>query len=255
MIFLILFLGFISILIVIGIIFIIKAIQKKMSNLLFLGIAFIGPPMGLIFYFVLGFIRIYQEFFIFIGFVCGVIFTNLTFYKDRMKKANFVLIIVIILGLIQILLFHLYGFIEGARTYHYYVRVSLDLPYILLSFNWLAYSCYTAYKRLEDQNIEPWIKMRYKLLAISSFIMSFHNIPEFFQPKNTPWGHADNLISIIIFGIAVIMSMVYVIIACLSWFMPNRLKNYFNGDFIREDDKEYNEDELMDLIKRQLKGK
>jgi hypothetical protein len=176
----------------------------------------------------------------------------MTFYKNRMKKANIVLIIVIILGIIQIILFHLNYEIEIERNFQYFLRVSLDLPYILLVFNWLGYSCYIAFIRLRDQDIEPWIKVRYKLIAISSFILSLHSIPEFFQPKNIRWGNPNDPISLIIFGITAVIGITYAILFSISWFMPESLKMYFNKGFQREIDKEYTEEELMNLIKNEL---
>jgi hypothetical protein len=235
-----------------GIFFLVKAKQNKMKNLAILGISFISIPIGFIGHFIFKLTSIFQEYFVFLGFSLFVLFTNLTFYKNQMKKANLVLILVIILGITQILFFHMFYAIEIKRNLQYYLRVSLDLPYTLLVFNWLAYSCYSTYIRIKKQNIEPWIKTRYKLLAISSFIMSFHNIPEFFQPKDIRWGNPNDPISLAIFGITAIMAIVYVTIFAISWFMPKRLKNYLNKGYKLEREKEYTEDELIELIKNQL---
>ncbi|TFG15661.1 MAG: hypothetical protein EU535_01675 [Promethearchaeota archaeon] len=235
-----------------GIFFLINAIKKKMKNMAILGIGLIAIPIGFIGNFVFRFGPIFQEYFVFIGFVCGVIFINMTFYKRQMKRANLILLIVIILGITQIILFHLVYPIEINRGYEYYLRVSLDLPYVLLVYNWFAFSFYSAYKRLKDQDIEPWIKVRYKMLAISSFLMSFHSIPEFFQPKNIRWGNPNDPISLVIFGILAVMAICYGFMFSLSWFMPKKLKRYFNKGYQREIDKEYTEEELMNMIKKQL---
>jgi hypothetical protein len=235
-----------------GIFFLVKGKQNNMKNLMVLGIGFIAIPVGFVGRFVFNLTPIFQEYFVFIGFVSLVIFTNLTFYKNRMKKANLILVIVIILGIVQLILFHMFYEIEINRDFEYYLRVSLDLPYNLLVFNWLAYSCYSAYKRLIDQDIEPWIKFRYKLIAIFSFILSFINVPEFFQPENVRWGTPSDPISLIIFGITAIMAIIYAIGFSLSWFMPKWLRNYYNKGYKRELEKEYTEDELMSLIKNQI---
>ena len=252
-IFIFLLFGFIVILILTGFFFLANAIKKKMKNMAVLGFGVIAIPIGFIgnFFFNLG--HIFQEYFVCIGFVSAVVFTNMTFYKGKMKKANILLILVIILGIIQIVLFHMFPETKLKRNFYYYLVVSLDLPYVLLVYNWFAYSFYSAYKRLKDQDIEPWIKARYKMLAISSFFMSFHTIPEFFQPENVLWGDPSQPLSLLIYGILAVMVIIYGIIFSLSWFMPKRLKRYFNRNYQREIDKEYTEDELMNLIKNQIK--
>ena len=247
-----LLLGFIIILLMTGIFFLVKGKQNNMKNLVILGFGFIAIPIGFIGRFLFNLTQVFQEYFVFLGFVSLVIFTNMTFYKNRMKKPNLILLIVIILGIIQIVLFHMFYEIEINRGFEYYLRVSLDLPYNLLVFNWLAFSCYSAYRRLEDQDIEPWIKARYKLVAIFSFILGFISVPEFFQPKNVMWGNPNNLISLIIFGITAVLAIIYAIGFALSWFMPKWLRSYFNKGYKRELEREYTEDELMSLIKNQL---
>jgi hypothetical protein len=246
-------LGFILILILTGIFFLVNAIKKKMKNMAVLGFGVIAIPIGFIgnIFFNLG--GIFQETMICIGFILAVLFTNMTFYRSQMKKAYFILIIVVILGIIQIIILYLYEPFFIQRGFHHYLRRSLDLPFVLLVYNWFSYSFYRAYKRLKNQDIEPWIKARYKMLAISSFFMSFHSIPEFFLPKDVLWGDPSHPVSLIIFGIVAVMTIVYGIIFSLSWFMPKWLKRYFNRNYQREIDKEYTEDELMNLIKNQLR--
>ena len=223
-----------------------------MKNLMILGIGFIAVPIGFIGNFIFKLTPIFQEYFVFIGFVSAVLFTNMTFYKNHMKKANLILVIAIILGIIQIILFLMFNEIEIKRNFQYFLRVSLDLPYVFVVFNWLGFSCYSAYLRLKDQDIEPWIKVRYKLIAISSIIFSLHSIPEFFQPRDIRWGNPNDPISLIIFGITAVMAITYAIGFALSWFMPKWLKRYFNKGYERSIEKEYSEEELMNLIKSQL---
>jgi hypothetical protein len=251
-IFIFLLFGFIIILILTGFFFLANAIKKKMKNMAVLGFGVIAIPIGFIGNFLFNLGHIFQEYFVFIGFVSAVVFTNMTFYKGRMKKANVILIIVIILGITQIVLFHMFPETQLKRNFYFYLRNFLDLPYVLLVFNWFSYSFYSAYKRLEDKDIEPWVKARYKMLAISSLFMSFHTIPEFFQPENVFWGGPSHPISLLIFGILAVMAIIYGIIYSISWFMPKWLKGYFNRNYHREIDREYTEEELMNLIKNEL---
>ncbi len=251
-IFAILLMLFIVSLLVVGIFFLIKGNQNKMKNLIVIGIGFIAMVIGFIgsFVFNLGFA--FQEVFVFIGFVSTVIFTNMTFYKGRKSKAKVVLIVTVVLGIIQLILMtlHIYFSINT-----YYFRVTLDVPYTFLVFNWMAWSSYSAYQKIKNNNIQPWIKVRYKLVAFVSFILSFNNIPEYFQPKGTTWGDPDNIISLAVFGTTAIISVIFAFGFSLAWMMPNWLKKFFNRNYQLLDEKEYTEEELMNLIREQLANK
>jgi hypothetical protein len=237
-IFAILLILFIVSLLSVGIFFLIKGNRNKMKNLIVIGIGFIAMVIGFIgsFVFSLGFA--FQEVFVFIGFVLLVIFTNMTFYKGRKSKAKVVLIVTVILGIIQLILMtlHIYFSINT-----YYFRVTLDVPYTFLVFNWMAWSSYSAYQKIKN-----------KLVAFVSFILSFNNIPEYFQPKGTTWGDPDNIISLAVFGTTAIISVIFAFGFSLAWMMPNRFKKFFNRNYQLLDEKEYTEEELMNLIREQL---
>ena len=96
---------FILILILTGIFFLINAIKKKMKNMAVLGFGVIAIPIGFIGNFLFNLGNLFQEYFVFFGFVSAIIFTNMTFYKGWIKKANIILIFVIILGIIQIMFY------------------------------------------------------------------------------------------------------------------------------------------------------
>jgi len=220
-----------------------------MKNLFVVAVGFIALPIGFIgnFLFNLGFL--FQEFFVFIGFVSTIVFTNMTFYKNRKILTNLIFLIVLILGVIQLIfhaisVFTLYNF--------YYERVIFDVPYTLLVFNWLSWSSYLAFKSLKNRNIEPWIKTRYKKVAIFSFILSFHNIPEFFQPVGTTWGDPTNVISLIIFGITAVLTVVFALGFAFAWLMPNWYKKHLNKGYQLPEDINLSEEELISLIKKQI---
>jgi len=251
-IFAILLLLFLSTLFTVGIFLLIKGIQRKMVGLSCLGIGFIAIPIGFVGNYIL---KIYpgyffQEIFITIGFILAVIFTNLTFHKNRKSPAKLILIAVIALAIIQ-LIFH--GMMSIERTpLIYYLKVSFDLPYNFLVFNWMAWSSYSAYKIVKNQDIEPWIKVRYRLISILSFIMSFHGIPEFFQPFDILWGTPSNLISVLVFGTTAVLAVIFSVGFFLAWIMPNWLKKYLNRSYQPVKDREFTEEELMTLIRKQL---
>ena len=248
-IFAILLILFIVSLLVVGIFFLIKGNQNKMKNLIVTGIGFIAIVIGFIGSFIFNLGAVFQEVFVFIGFVLIVVFTNLTFYKGRKSKAKVVLIVTVFLGIIQLILMTLQVHFSIST---YYFRVTLDVPFTFLVFNWMAWSSYSAYQKIKNKNIQPWIKVRYKLVAFVSFILSFNNIPEYFQPIGTTWGDPDNIISLAVFGTTAVISVIFAIGFSLAWMMPNRLKKFFNRNYQLFDEKEYTEEELMILIREQL---
>ena len=243
---------FLSTLFIVGIFLLIKGIQRKMVGLSCLGMGFIVIPIGFVGNFVLKIYPgyLFQEIFIAIGFILAVIFTNLTFHKNHKSPAKLILILVIVLAIIQLIL---HGMMAIERTpLIYFLKVSFDLPYNLLVFNWMAWSSYSAYKIIKDQDIEPWIKVRYRLISTLSFIMSFHGIPEFFQPYDILWGTPSNLISVAVFGTTAVLAVIFSVGFLFAWIMPDRLKKYLNRNYQTVKDSELTEEELMNLIRKQL---
>ncbi|MFX1567654.1 MAG: hypothetical protein ACFFCV_04715 [Promethearchaeota archaeon] len=211
-----------------------------------MGFGFLSISLGFIGNFIFSLGSLFLEVCIFTGYVLTVIFTNRTFYKDTESKAKLVLIIVIILGMIQIIFF-----IINERSL-YYIRVSLDVPYTLLVFNWLAFSSYRVYLRIKIENIQPWIKLRYKMIFIFSFILSLNNILEFFQPRGVFWGDPNHPISLIVFGLTAIIVVCFSIGFSLAWLMPNALKKYFNRNYTPIKDVHLSEEELKTLLRKDL---
>jgi hypothetical protein len=225
-----------------------------MTNIIIIGFGFAILSIGFISNLVFNLGQLFQEFTIFISFILVVIFTNLTFHKNRGFKPNIILFSVIILGFVQIGFF-LYSILGTWTLFLYYLRVWLDLPYTLLTFNWLAFSSYSSYRVLKSQKVKPWIKMRYKMVAIFSFIFSFSNIPEFFQPPGTTWAESDNVISLLVFGITATLVIVFSLGFALAWLMPTSFKNFLDRNYEVDKEIEYQEKELIELIKKQLSQK
>ena len=246
---------FLCTLFTVGIFLLIKGIQRKMLGLSCLGIGFILIPIGFVGNFILNVKSgyLFQEIFVTIGFILAVIFTNLTFHKNRKSPAKLILFSVILLAIIQLIF---YVLMANERTpLLYYLQALFDLPYTFLVFNWLAWSSYSAYKIIKNQDIEPWIKVRYRLISILSFLMSFHGIPEFFQPYNTPWGSPSNIISVLVFGTTAVLAVIFSVGFFFAWIMPNWLKKYLNRNYQTVKDSEFTEEELMNLIRKQLTEK
>jgi len=234
-----------------GIFLLFKGVKKKMVNIILGGLAFASLPIGFVGNFVFQLGSLFQEVIIVTSFVLTIVFTNMTFYKNKGLLSKIVLITVIILGIIQLGFFVVSIF--GTWTLPlYYLRVSLDFPYTFIVFNWLSYSSFAAYRLVRTQNIEPWIKFRYKMLGIFSFLFSFHNIPEFFQPPGTGWGNPSSIESLIVFGCTAILVVIFALGFSVAWFMPEWLKKRINKNYIVIEDQEFQEKELLDQIRREL---
>ena len=247
-----LFLGllvaFIVTLMITGIFLMIKAYKLKLKNLYVLGTGFILVSLGFILSVVIqsSLSYFFEEIFVSSGFVLAVYFTNLTFHKNRETFARHIQIIIIILACVEIG-FSLMDSIEKTPL-NFYLSSIVDLIYTLLTFNWLAWSSYSAYKRVKDKKIMPWIKMRYKIIAFSSFILSLHVIPELFTPWNMDFIDKHNFA----FGIAAIIAIIFAVGMFLAWIMPDWFKRYLNRDYEILEDTELTEEELLNMIKTQL---
>jgi hypothetical protein len=224
----------------------VKGIKNKNQSLILASLGFLSISIGFIGSFILNLGSLYLEICVLIGYVLTVVFTNTSFYKDTKSKAKLVLVCVIFLGFIQIPFFIL------NLSQLYYIRVALDVPYTLLVFNWLAFSSYSVYRRIKIENIQPWIKIRYKLIFIFSFILSLNNIPEFFQPTGTYWGDPTNIVSLLVFGAMATIVIIFSVGFSLAWFMPISLKNYFNRNYAPVNEETLSEEELTLILKNQL---
>jgi hypothetical protein len=219
-----------------------------------IGIGFTLLSIGFISNLILKWGQLFQEITIFISFILLILFTNLTFHKERKILPSIVLIIIITLGLVQIG-FYFYS-VYGIWTLPlYYLRVALDFPYTFITFNWLAYSSLSAFIKVKSSQVEPWVKWRYKMVAFFSLIFSFHSLPEFFQPPGTTWADTDNIISLLLFGITASLVVMFSLGFALAWIMPNRFRNYLNKNYSSIEDIEYREKELIDNIKKELNQK
>lgn len=243
---------FIGVLIIVGIFFLIKGIQHKLINLLVAGVGFISLCLGFIGDFLFNFHEGYLEVFVFISFISTTSFTYLTFYRNQKKIGIIMLSSVICLGIIQLVLIFLS---LGGVPDLYYIHVSLDVPYTMIVFDWMAWASYSSYKKLKNEDVQPWIEIRYILIAIFSFIIGFNNIPEFFQPKGITWGDPSNPLSLAVFGVTAILAVIFAIGFGLAWLMPSWLKNRFNKGYKIVIEKEFTEQELINLIKTQLNKK
>jgi hypothetical protein len=139
---------------------------------------------------------------------------------------------------------------ESNLIYYYYILFSISVSN-LISHGWLGYVSIRYYWSLKSEKVAPWIKKRYLLIAISSFIYILNIFLYFLFPyKNVDiYVFPNILISYTLVGIVIFYSFGMFI----AWIMPKKLKFYFDRDFQPTEEKEFTEQELMERIKRERK--
>ena len=236
---------------IVAIFFIYKAFQKTASNFYYIGATWLlfglGQVMNQLFMLPVEIYTIFTKF----GFFLAVPFTNITFHKER-KSFLPKLIFIFSIGLTIITWY--FDSIRYKSEMFYYLSRSFDFIHFSIIADWLALSCYLAYKNIRQLKIAPWIKVRYKLVYISSPLFSLVYLLLIFYPFNLKFGDISTLQSFLIYSITTIITLVYGLLFTLAWLMPKQLKDYFNRkeNYVVTEDKDYTEDELIELIKREL---
>lgn len=234
-----------------------KMIKTKIYNLLALILFFIINSIRIIFYGL--FPSLLIIFLILIQFpnILLVIFTKQTFFKDKKSPFMVFLIILIIVRSIDFIIrlnFQISiplttSLDESNLIYYYYILFSITISF-LLSHLWLGIVALKYYYSIKSINIEPWIKKRYQLIGLSSIIYSLSIFIYYFVPYNVVglWAFPNVIYGYIVVGFTIFYSLS----AFLGWVMPKSLKKFFNKDFKRPTEKEYSENELMEMINKEL---
>ena len=235
---------------IVGVFFLIRAYQLKLKNLIFGGISLILGAISQIGRQLFNFNLVITRIILSLSFIVVVVFTNTTFHKDRKSNLSKLFLIIIVINFfVQSYLTFLVMTMNSPQVF--YLNVAHDTVNRFIVFGWLAWSVFSAYKEIKFEDIEPWIKARYKILFWVTFIFSFHNLPFFFQPWNIQFGDAGDIRSFIVFGIISVFAIIFAIGWLITWFMPNWFKRYLNKEYQPIKDKEFTEEELMTIIRKQ----
>ncbi len=255
-IFIIMFFLFIITLSIVAAFLLLRAIKIKMWNLIYGGTAFLLIPIGFIgnFLFQLG--TVFEEIFVSSGFVLITVFTNLTFHRERENIACIVLTINILLAISMIFLKVItYLILKQITPFLYYLRIAIDIIFSFLTLGWISFSSLNAYNFLKHENIEPWIKMRYKVIGIVSLVLSFHAVPQIMIPWNVSINDFNSIYVLLSYMIIIVEAVIFSFGYCIAWIMPERLKAYFNRSFTPSEETSFTkEEELIQHIKNQLKN-
>lgn len=180
-----------------------------------------------------------------------------TFYIKSKVLFRFMLAVMIISACIMnFLAFAIHG--VGIYEISTLIRFIDILSMNLLSFTAFLSCAILAYKNYEifrKENIEPWIYVRLKIIAVSSGIIAFLNVPEFVR-LNPDVSAADpnDPISLFVFFIQSTMMILFACGQFVAWIMPVKLKEYCREKYEylphRQHEGELTEEEVL----KQLRG-
>lgn len=241
-----------------------KMIKTKQYNLIPLILFFIINSLRLFVYIFTPYSTIYL---IMIQFpnILLLIFIKATFFKGKKSPFKFFLVALIIIRSIDLTIRLLYGITipmrepldESYLIFYYYILFSITISF-LFSHLWLGIVSIRYYKSIKLINIEPWIKKRYQIIGIGSITYSLSIFLYYFFPYDVAVELGlFNPNPFYSFLVVLILSFTIFFSVCMfvAWIMPSRLKTYFNRDFQVISEKEFEENELMDLLRKELNTK
>ena len=248
----------------VSIFLLVKMFKTKQYNILPLILFFLINSIRLFIYVFTPFILIYLIL-IQIPNIMLLIFIKTTFYRKRKSPFKFFLIILVIVRSIDFWIRLQYGITVPMRfslseshiVFYYYILFSISISF-LFSHLWLGIVSIRYYKSIESIEIEPWIKKRYQIIGIASITYSLSIILYYFFPHNVAVELTltnPNPTLAILFLLTTFFTIFYSICMFVAWVMPHKVKAFLNRNFQIISDKEYEENELLELIKKELNNK
>ena len=240
--------AFLSIILVVGLFLVIRAYKISAIGFYYAGLAWLLMVLAQILNQIFGVDVIFYALFSKASFISLVIFTNIIFHKEKKSFIpKIILISVIIFGIVA----WYFDSVRGSSQSFYYLSRIFDFIQASISLDWLAASCFIAYKKFKNLKIAPWIKVRYKIVYIFSPIFTLIYLILIFQPYDLPFGDTSTILGTTTYGLTALISIIYSLAFALAWIMPDRFKNYFNRGFNPLKEEEMSEDDLMKLIRKQ----
>ena len=236
-----------------GFFLIIRTIKVKELNLIPLVLFFFLNPFEVLLDFLVGTAIAVNM----LSNISLVIFTKLTFFRDRKSIFMYLLVSLIIVKVITFILQLFIPFsiplsfvVSPSQVPYFYLYLVLISLSVLLSYPWLGSLALKYYHSIKARDIEPWIKARYRLVAYSSLIITINSILYLLIPIDTyDW---EQLNSFIIGLLITINTTIFSIANLFAWVIPKKLKNYFNRHYQGVIEEELTEDEIMNKIREDL---
>ena len=236
-----------------GIFLLIRTIKIKQLNLIPLILFFFLNPLEILLVLIVGSSIVVNM----LSNISLVFFTKLTFYRDRKSIFMYLLVSLIIVKVIDFILKLYIPFslplrfvVSSPELPYFYLFLILSSLSILLSYPWLGLTALKYYHSIKAREIEPWIKIRYKLIGYSSLIITINGILYLLMPIDTyDWEHLN---SFIIGLIITINTTIFSIANLIAWVIPKKLKNYFNRHYQGVIEEDLTEDEIMKKVREDL---
>lgn len=239
-----------------GVFLLYKTIKTKLFNLLGLSLFFILYGLQFLgeFIFPYAIRAFYSQFCLFFL----ILFVKATFYKESKHIFPYFMIIsFLILKIFDFYFRFWYNFqlpllisISGDQISLYYVFVIITMLEVSPPLVWLSSKALVTYTNLKKYEIEPWVKMRYLLVAISGLFLAISGVLTIFMPIEGGYESVPPIVTIFIAVSFIIFSVGNLI----AWVMPRKLKNYFNRGYTPISDEKLSESELLENIRKQLTG-
>ena len=190
--------------------------------------------------------------FMIIGTFFFILFIEETFYKGRKSAYKTVMRIYvpggITCGMLTTISGLIFGYDLSLRVFIYQIYGVIFGILVVLIVSWLLIAAVEAYKQIkEDSNVEPWIKMRYKITivyAINTIIIGALFVINPFDTITVIGGIELTLLLINL------LEFIQIFGEFIAWYMPGRLKRYFNRKYVVEETEELSEEEII----KQLRG-
>jgi hypothetical protein len=184
-------------------------------------------------------------------------FIKFTFFRDRKSSFTYLLVSLIIVKIMDFILKLFIPFsiplnfvVTSSEIPYFYLYLTLTSLSVLLSYPWLGLTALKYYHLIKAREIEPWVKIRYKLIGYSSLIITINAILYLFMPIDTyDWEHLN---SFIIGLLITINTTIFSIANLFAWVIPKKLKNYFNRHYQATIEENLTEDEVMNKVREDL---
>lgn len=177
-----------------------------------------------------------------LGYLFVFLFTQMTFHKKKNNRFLPLLLFFLTVMLGKIVL-AMYFRETNEDIFLNFIEVLCEVFTSVFALGWLSKSSLDAYNILKNQEIEPWIKARLKLIGISSMMLAISfltQLLDIIDPK-TKEMRFFILISITIF------TGIFSFGSILAWVMPSGLKRFLNKTYRNEQQEINLSGEIMNI--------
>lgn len=214
--------------------------SMNLPNLLWISLFFLGNAMEIVIQF-LYLPKIWLNTIIYLSNISLAFYAKFTFQKKE-KKSTFLIIITILIVLkltiftINAFFYKTYNVFEesnplaASEYFIYYFIRTLASTLVAISYLYPAILSIRYYRSIRETSLEPWIKKRYQILGISFCFPASNSVLYYFLPITGESAFQSPLF-VIIAILLLLTNIIFTIGNVIGWFMPKKLKNYFNRKY------------------------